>query len=210
MILYAVVRAIVAGLVRVAFRVRVAGAEHVPASGAFVFAPSHRSLLDTPFLVTTTRRRIRFMGKSELWKVPGLGALFSALGAFPVDRKAADRIALRTAMECVAAGEPVAIFPEGTRRTGARIVDLHDGAAYVAARLGVPVVPVGIAGSEEILPRGKRLPRFRPVTVVVGEPIDPPRRGGAVRRRDVKALTAQLETALQKVFDEAQELRAAR
>lgn len=214
---YGVVRAIVLLLSRALWRLRIVGSERVPATGPCVLAPSHRSILDALFAPLATRRRVRSMAKRELWSVAGLGALVEALGGFPVERSAADRSALRTAVEVLEAGEPLVIFPEGTRRKGRRIEDLHDGAAYVAARLQVPVVPIGIAGSEEILPKGSRLPRLRKVVMVVGEPVEAPRhrllgegegsdrrRGsGVVRRSDVRAFTDEIGGALQKAFDEA-------
>jgi 1-acyl-sn-glycerol-3-phosphate acyltransferase len=86
---------------------------------------------------------------------------------------------------------------------------LQPGAAYLALRAGVPIVPVGIAGSEEIFrSHGTKRPRFGRVAIVVGERVTaPPRRGGVVPRADVDALTAQLHDAVQRVFDEAHELR---
>lgn len=203
MIFYRVARSLVWVLSRSLFRLKADGTDRVPASGAYVIAPTHRSLLDAFFVGMITRRRVRFMAKRELWGVPVLGRLVEALGAFPVDRDAADRAALRTAMECVRAGEPLVIFPEGTRRRGSVVEDLHDGAAYVAARLGVPIVPVGIAGSEEILPKGSKVPRFKKVRLVVGDPITAPERQSSVKRSDVRELTGTIEVALQKVFDEA-------
>lgn len=208
MTLYRVARALLVALSRTLFRLRIVHGERVPPSGAYVLAPSHRSYLDTPFVAAVTRRRIRFMGKKELWSKGWSAKLFTALGAFPVERDTPDRAALRQSMDAVQGGEPLVIFPEGTRRTGPTIVELHDGAAYVAARTGVPVVPVGIGGSEDILARGRKIPRFKRVVVVVGEPIEPPSRGAAVKRSEVADLTARLEKALQLVFDEAEELAA--
>jgi len=209
-IFYRVVRVVVAGLARLLFRIQIVGAERVPATGPFVIAPSHRSLLDAFFAALITPRRVRFMAKEEIWKVKFLGRLVEKLGAFPVARGAADRAALRNAMACVEDGEPLVIFPEGTRRTGPAVTDLHDGAAYVAARHGVPIVPVGIAGSEEILAKGRKIPRLHRVVLVVGEAIEAPTRpegGGAVPRSAVRALTATIEIALQRSFDEARSYR---
>jgi 1-acyl-sn-glycerol-3-phosphate acyltransferase len=153
-----------------------------------------------------TRRRARFMGKAELWGNRWAGQLMSALGGFPVERGTADRSAITSAVTALAGGEPLVVFPEGTRRRGPLIEDLHDGVAYVAARCRVPIVPVGIGGSEEILARGRKLPRLKRVVIVVGEPIDPPAGDGPVKRRAVAALTEQLRVELQQLFDEAQAL----
>lgn len=206
MTLYRFVRGVLVFLSRALFRLRIVNGDRVPTSGPYVLAPSHRSYLDTPFVSALTPRRIRFMGKAELWKHGWSAKLFTALGAFPVDRDTADRAALRQAMAAVDGGEPLVIFPEGTRRSGPTIDNLHDGAAYIAARSGVPIVPVGVGGSEEILAKGRKLPKFKKVVVVVGDPIEPPARTGAVKRSDVNDLTARLEKVLQELFDEAEEL----
>ena len=203
---YGVVRALVHALCRLLWRISVVHAERVPATGACILAPSHRSYLDTPFLACVTRRRIRFMGKAELWRYSWSAKFFSALGGFPVDRAGADRAALRSAQTALAGGEPLGMFPEGTRRSGPVVEDLHNGVAFLAARLGVPIVPIGIGGSETILARDRKLPRLTPVVVIVGEPIHPPARepGASVRRGEVAALTEELRVAVQKLFDEAE------
>jgi 1-acyl-sn-glycerol-3-phosphate acyltransferase len=201
---YAVARAVVVGLCRLLWRARVLHRERLPVTGPYVLAPSHRSVLDIPFLSCVTRRRIRFMGKAELWRHGWSARLFSALGGFPVERGAPDRAALRSAMSALEGGEPLAVFPEGTRRAGPVVEDLHDGVAYLAARMGVPIVPVGIGGSEDILARGRKVPKLRRVVLVVGESLDPPPRDGSVRRGDVSALTERLRASLQELFQEAE------
>lgn len=203
---YAVVRALLHAVCKVLWRIKVVHPERVPPTGPCILAPSHRSYLDTPFLACVTRRRIRFMGKAELWKYPWLTPFYSALGGFPVDRAGPDRAALRAAQAALVGGEPLGMFPEGTRRSGPVVEDLHDGVAFLAARLGVPIVPIGIGGSETILARDRKLPKLTPVVVVVGEPIHPPVRqaGTSVRRGDVAALTEQLRVAIQELFDEAE------
>ena len=210
---YGFVRALVTGLCRLLWRIKVVHRERVPATGACVLAPSHRSILDTPFLACVTRRRIRFMGKAELWKYGGWSARFlSALGGFPVDRGGPDRAAMRSALAALEGGEPLGMFPEGTRRSGPVVDDLHDGVAYVAARMAVPIVPIGIGGSEGILAKGRKLPTLGRVVVIVGEPIHPPAReaGVSVRRGDVAALTEELRAAVQQLFDEAEASAVAR
>jgi 1-acyl-sn-glycerol-3-phosphate acyltransferase len=212
---YGVVWWIVAFGSRLVWRVRIRGREHVPAQGACILAPSHRSMMDIPFLATTTRRRIRFMGKRQAFDWPVVGPLFVRLGSFPVERDGDDRQALRTALHVLEYdGEPLAVYPEGTRQHGRKIAPLQPGAAYMAIRAGVPIVPIGIAGAEEIQRRGRtgwvrRLPRLTRVAVVVGPAIHPPVRapGKAVKRAAVDELTARLRDELQTVLDEAYELR---
>jgi len=203
-IFYRVARAVTLTPFKAIFLVRVRGRRRVPKAGAFVVAPTHRSLMDIFFTGYITRRRIRFMAKQELYENRFLAWLFTALGGFPVERGSADRSALRAAQGALEAGEPVAIFPEGTRRHGRDVVDLFDGGAYLAARLGVPIVPVGIGGSEQILASGKTLPRPHRVGIVVGAPIHPPQHeSGRVRRQEVTTTTEKVRVELQACFDEA-------
>jgi len=206
LILYQLVRALIALVSRTYWRLTIEGRENVPATGAFVVAPVHRSFIDFALVSGVTRRRMRYMGKDSLWKVSLFGRLISALGAFPVRRGAADREALRRSIEVVERGEPLVLFPEGTRRFGPTIEHLFDGAAYVATRAGVPVVPVGIGGSERAMQKGKRLPRPVKIHIVVGKPLHPPMNpGGRASRRAVHELTEQLHVELQRLFEEAEE-----
>jgi 1-acyl-sn-glycerol-3-phosphate acyltransferase len=203
---YQFARAIVLSVCKVFFRVRVVGLENVPASGPYIVAPSHRSNLDVPFAAFVTRRTIRFLAKDELF-TPGFGEkLFNALGAIPVDRGTADRGALRKIEAALREGSVVGLFPEGTRKSGPDIADLFDGTTYLAVKLGVPIVPVGIGGSEYILAKGRKIPRVHRVVVSVGKPIVAPALEGRARRATASRLTAELHTELQRVFDDAERL----
>ena len=209
--LYEAIRTVVGNATRVAYRLRVSGEERLPETGGFVIAPSHRSMMDIPFVGWVVPEPIGYMGKRSLFDLPVLGRAFSSLGGIPVERDGNDRKALRTALERLAEGQPMLIFPEGTRDHGAVIDDLQPGAAYLALRAGVPLVPMGIAGTEEIV-RSQRfpVPRFHRVAVVIGEPLFPPVLGGTVvPRAEVDALTGRLAVALQQAFDQAYRLRDA-
>jgi 1-acyl-sn-glycerol-3-phosphate acyltransferase len=203
--LYSVIRAAILGAATLLGRVEVDGAERVPA-GAFVLAPVHRSNIDFALASLVTKRRLRYMTKDSIWKSKPLGAFVSFLGGFPVSRGAADREALRTCIDVIEAGEPLVMFPEGTRRSGPVVEDLFDGPAYVAAKTQVPIVPVGIGGSEAMMPKGSKLIRPSKLVIVIGEPLDPPApsESGRVSRRAVKQLTDQLRAEVQKLFDDAQ------
>ncbi|MEY2569362.1 MAG: 1-acyl-sn-glycerol-3-phosphate acyltransferase [Actinomycetota bacterium] len=206
MILYRVVRAIIAGFCRVFWRLSIEGREHIPAEGPFVLAPVHRSNVDFAIASTVTKRRMRFMGKDSLFKLKPFAAFISALGAYPVHRGAADREALRRTMAMIEGGEPVVIFPEGTRQSGPEVQPLFEGAAYVATRTGVPIVPVGIGGSEKAMPKGSKLLHPTRVTVVVGPALHPTpaEDGKRTSRRAIHELTEQLHAAIQTLFDQAQ------
>ena len=204
---YAVVRGLILLVAKLLGRIQVIGAEKIPATGAFVLAPVHRSNVDFALTSVITRRPMRFMGKDSIWKVRALGRFVSMLGAFPVHRGQADRDALKASSEIVAGGSPLVLFPEGTRMSGPVVQELFDGAAYVAAKAGIPIVPVGIGGSERMMPKGAKLPRPGKLVLIVGDPIAPPARteGGRVPRSAVGQITEDLHGVLQDLFDEAQE-----
>lgn len=192
------------------FRLEIRGAERLPRTGAYIVAPVHRSNLDTPLMAMITSRRFRYMGKESLWR-SRFGAWFlTAIGGFPVERGTADRAALRACQAILARGEPLVMFPEGTRRSGPLVLDenMHDGPAFVAARSRVPIVPVGIGGSEDAMPKGAKFIRPRKIVIVVGDPIPPPEpgEGGRVPRRAVAETTKRLQDEVQRLFDEAQAL----
>jgi 1-acyl-sn-glycerol-3-phosphate acyltransferase len=205
---YAIVRGLCLGLAKLLFRVEVRGTDKVPASGPFVLAPVHRSNLDFLLASFVARPRMRYMGKASIWNWAPLGWFVSLLGAFPVHRGTADRESLRTCLEIIENGESLVMFPEGTRRTGDEVTDLFDGPAYVAARTGVPLVPVGIGGSAEAMPVGSKLIRPHKVVLVVGDPILPPVGNGTgrVKRRVVREMTERLRDEVQALYDEARRL----
>ena len=203
--LYWFVRAVVAGFCRVFWRLTIDGRENLPERGSFIVAPVHRSNIDFAVVAAITKRRMRYMAKDSLWKYE-LGRIWEALGAFPVHRGSADREALRRCIEVIESGEPLVLFPEGTRQFGPEVQPLFDGAAYVAARTGVPVIPVGIGGSEKAMPKGSKMLRPVKVHVVIGKPLEPPvaEERGRVARRGVREMTATLKAEMQALFDEAQ------
>ena len=209
LLLYRICRNFLVGFSRVYWRLRVVGREHVP-EGAFVLAPVHRSNIDTPLVAGVTTRRLRYMGKDSMWKHRGPGWLFSALGAFPVRRGTADRAAMRRCLEVLAGGEPLVVFPEGGRRSGPAVGDISEGAAYLAIRAGVPIVPVGIGGSERAMTKGSWVLRPVRTAVVIGPPMAPGGDGpGRASRREVRELSERLRGELQRLFDEAQVLAGA-
>jgi 1-acyl-sn-glycerol-3-phosphate acyltransferase len=203
---YGVVRGVILVVAKLLGRIEIVGKEKVPAEGAFILAPVHRSNVDFALTCLVTRRTMRYMGKDSIWRSKLLGRFVTMLGAFPVHRGSADRDAVKASVDIVQGGSPLLLFPEGTRMTGPVIEELFDGTAYVAAKAGVPIVPMGIGGSEAMMPKGAKLPRPKKLVLVVGDPMPAPARteGGRVPRSAVAKLTEELHAELQLLFDEAQ------
>ena len=195
-------------LCKIWFRFSVVGKENLPPEEPYILAPVHRSYLDPPVGGMVTARRQRFLGKESLWRNRIAGRFLTIVGGFPVERGTADRAALRGCQEVLERGEPMVMFPEGTRQHGpiVRADLMHAGPAFVAARAGVPLVPMGIAGTDYAMRGGSACIRPTRVVMVVGEPIRPQPTEGRVPRRAVADLTEELRLGMQACFDEAQRL----
>lgn len=204
-LLYRIGWLLIAWTTKVYTRMSVEGREHLPTEGAYLFAPSHRSYIDTPISAAVQTRRMRFMGKDTMWKHERLGRLFSALGAFPVTRGSVDREALKRCVEILNDGEPLVIYPEGERKDGPVIQPLFDGVAFIASKAKVPIVPVGIGGSANAMPRRATFVYPRKVHMVIGEPfsVELDEKGRASREA-LAAATERLHADLQVLFDRAQ------
>ncbi len=202
---YAVARIVFRAIVGSWFRPVVLGRDHVPQEGPAILAPVHRSFADFAFSAFLTRRKLFFMAKEELWKSRAFGRLLASLGVFPVRRDGADREAMRRAQEVLDRGQLLVLFPEGTRRSGTAVGELHEGAAFLAARTGAPIVPIGIGGSDVSMPKGRHVPRPLRIRVVAGAPLAPPPRspGGRVPRSSIHATTEALRQAIQDAYDQA-------
>ena len=204
---YRVLRVGVRLLNAVLFRTSVTYRGVVPAKGPVIIAPVHRSFIDFFVASEVTDRKLHYMAKDSLWRNPTLARILPAVGAFPVHRESADREAMRRAQQVLEAGEVLILFPEGERRSGPVVADLHEGVAFLAARTGATVVPVGIGGSASVMPKGTRIPRPRHIHLEVGEALAPPDRSGSGRvpRSRIHQLTEQLTSSLQTLYDRSVE-----
>ena len=163
---YFFVRLLLMPILRVVFAMRSSGTEHVPADGAVVIAPNHKSFWDAFFIAAVLRRRIYFMGKAELFE-GWAGRLLIALGGFPVRRGSSDAEAIATALAILGRGDALALFPEGTRVSDPdELGNPRRGAARLAIEGHAPIVPAAITGTER---RRHHLPRR--VQVSFAEPI---------------------------------------
>lgn len=172
-------------LFRVFFSVEHHGTENVPETGPVILAGNHPSYLDPVLVGLGIRRPIRFMAWDALFRVPLLGQLIRAGGAFPVDiRKGKGESAFREALKVLNGGEPLGIFPEGQRSEQAAMGELRTGVARLAIESGAPIVPVTIGGASRAWPKWKFLPKSAHIIVRYQEPIRLDPTEAAARRED--------------------------
>ncbi|WP_369180185.1 lysophospholipid acyltransferase family protein [Streptomyces mutabilis] len=191
-------------LLRLLFRPRIEGLDHVPASGAAIVAGNHLSFSDHFLMPAVLRRRITFLAKAEYFTGPGLkGRLtaffFRSAGQIPVDRsgKDAGRAAIREGLGVLSEDELLGIYPEGTRSHDGRLYKGKVGVAVMALRAGVPVVPCAMIGTFEAQPPGRKIPRLHPVVIRFGEPLDFSRYEGLEGEKAVlRAVTDEIMYAI--------------
>lgn len=181
--LYAILKPISAGLMRLLFGLRGRGRAHVPAEGPVLLVANHSSVLDPALIGGLTRRPVSFLAKAELFDIPLFGRLIRALNAWPLRRETTDPGALRVALRLLQENRVLLLFPEGTRGEEGTLRPPKRGAGMLAVMSGAPVVPVYVKGSGRAWPRGRRWPRPARVTVTFGPPLRFPRTEG----RDKKA-----------------------
>ena len=158
--LYSVVKFLLGSFIKLFFRLKVTGAEHLPREGGAIVAANHVSLWDPPVVGAALPRPVCFMAKEELFELPLLGWTILRLGAFPVRRNTADRTAIRTALGRLADGYLLGLFPEGTRSKNGELGNPEPGIALIAAKAGVPIIPAAIIGTNRRLFDGVLVPRF--------------------------------------------------
>jgi 1-acyl-sn-glycerol-3-phosphate acyltransferase len=151
------------------YRCRVHGAENLPLRGAAIVITNHKSNVDPVVVGMVLDRPLRFMAKKELFANPALRRLITTLGAFPIDRGTGDREALVTSLDVLSRGEVLLMFPEGHRQRDDEVHDFLPGAAMIALRSGVPVVPMAMDGTQRLV-RDRR-PGRPALRVLVGEPL---------------------------------------
>jgi 1-acyl-sn-glycerol-3-phosphate acyltransferase len=149
------------------FHYRVVGT--VPRTGGFIVAANHASYLDIPLLGCGMRRRAWYLGRSDLFPVPGVNQILQWLGWIPLRTGRLDRDAFSKAVRLIKAGKVVVIFPEGRRTLDGQLQSPKSGIGVIVAQTGCPVVPAYLKGTYQVLPTGAKWPRFRPVTVLYGD-----------------------------------------
>ncbi len=174
---YWVLKVILSPIFFVCWRVRVEGREHLPRHGPAVLAANHQSFCDSFFVPLVVWRKVTFLAKAEYFESWRTAWFFRAAGQIPIRRGggSASENALVTAAEVLGAGNLLAVYPEGTRATDGRVHRGRTGIARLSREVGVPVIPVGIVGTEAVQPVGARMMRpFKRVVVRFGPPVQMP------------------------------------
>lgn len=195
---YRVVQGAIAALATIVLRWRATGQEHMPESGGVLMVSNHLSYVDVFFLGIPLRRPLNYVARSTLF-LPVLGPLIKSVGGFPIQREGMGASGMKETLRRLRAGGIVVLFPEGTRSPDGNLGSLKSGIAVLVARAGVPVVPVGLAGTFEVWPRFRRFPRPHPVRIHYGRPIYPEELDGM----DNEAITALIRDRISECRAEA-------
>ncbi|MGH8827509.1 MAG: lysophospholipid acyltransferase family protein [Jiangellaceae bacterium] len=200
-------RVILGPILKVVYRPWVEGAEHVPAEGAAILAGNHLTVVDSFFLPLVLERRVTFLAKSDYFTQGGFKGwfkrvFFGGTGSVPVDRAGgrASEQALRTALEILAGGELLGIYPEGTRSPDGRLHRGKTGVARMALEAGVPVIPVAMIGTAEMQPEGRLIPKIMRPGVRFGPALDFSRYEGMENDRYIlRSVTDEIMYALMRL-----------
>jgi 1-acyl-sn-glycerol-3-phosphate acyltransferase len=185
------------------FGLRVEGRENWPGEGGGLICANHQSMFDPPLVGLTCSRRMNYLARDTLFRVPGLSQLIAFLDAIPIDRDGGGLAGLKETLKRLKAGELVLIFPEGTRTHDGEVAPLKPGFIAVARRSRVPLIPVGLDGAYQAWPRTSPLPRPDRIALVIGQPI-PAEQVAALSDDD---LLAELEQRILTCHARARELR---
>lgn len=188
---------LVTPLFKTYFRGKVQGKPHIPRHGGAIIVSNHGSYFDPPLIAGGVGRPVAFMAKQELFRVPLLKPIIELYGAYPVNRGSADRSAIKSAIKALNQGWLVGLFLEGTRTPDGRIHKPKLGASLIAAKAQVPIIPVSLWGTERILQGGK-LPKPVPLTLRIGEIIEPP---ASSDRPQLQATTNHCAQVLNQLHD---------
>ncbi len=183
-------------LFRLYFRLSRQGLENIPAEGPVIVAGNHASYIDPAILGSTFPRPVHFLINAKVWRKRGMNWFFRGMRSIPVDRDGRPtRAAIQTALHRLKQGRVVGIFPEGGRMEGGSLEEALAGVALLARRSGAQVVPAGLAGTGESMPRAKALPEPVPIRVCFGAPLllgVPGEKGPAARREADRCFTEEL------------------
>ena len=201
--LYRAIQGVLRPLTHAAYRPTITGTDNVPRRGGVLLASNHLSFIDSFAIPLAAPRKVSFLAKSDYFTGPGIGGsmrrnLFESMGAIPVDRQSsrAAQESLESALTVLRAGGAFGIYPEGTRSRDGRLYKGRTGVAWLALEAQVPIVPVGLIGTDDIQPIGSRFPSLAKVEVHFGRPISPAAYAGMPQGKARRALTDEVMAAI--------------
>ena len=180
-------------------RISVEGLEHIRADGSYIFVANHLSYMDTPAVLSTLPVQFRFLAKSGLFQIPFLGWHLRSAGHIPVpleDPRASVRTLAQAGEVIRKRGISLLVFPEGGRSMDGELQDFKDGAAYMALKAQVPLVPIALIGTRELLPMGSATFRSGPVRIRIGAPIPTEGLGPPARKELTRTVRARIASML--------------
>lgn len=194
-------------LIKVFYRHKIFGQDHIPKGGAII-AANHASVLDPPLIAISWDKEIAFLARSGLFEIKWLGWLIKRLNAFPLSESSSDLNAMRLIGKLVKKNQQVLIFPEGHRSFNGHLQPLKSGVATLATRFECPIIPCYIAGSFDAWPKGKKCPQFSARTAcVIGSPINPKKFSHLerkVQQQEVQKILIKKIESLSKWYKEGQ------
>jgi len=173
-------------------------AERLPLNNVAVYACNHLSYYDTPALYAKLPFQFRILAKAPLWKIPFIGWYLQHSGQVPIDQSSARAgvVSLGRGVKTLRSGLPMLIFPEGGRAFNGQLQPMLAGAAYIAIKAQVPLVPLTLIGTYELLPIHVYALRPRPLKLIVGEPLST----AGLTGKDAEALTARLHAVIHETY----------
>jgi 1-acyl-sn-glycerol-3-phosphate acyltransferase len=213
-VLYWLLKHLVVGpITKTVFRPWISGAENIPRTGGVILASNHLSFVDSVFLPLLIERRVSFLAKSSYFDGRGLKGwavrqFFKGTGMLPIDRSGgkASEASLNTGLRVLAAGDVLGIYPEGTRSPDGKLYRGRTGLARMALVARVPVVPVVMIGTDDVMPIGRSIPRVGRVGMIIGEPLDFSRFHGMESDRYVlRSVTDEIMVALHRLGEQEYE-----
>ncbi len=172
------------------FKGHLIGRDNIPQKDSFIMVSNHGSLLDPPLLGHALGRNISFMAKAELFKIPFLGFIIKACGAYPVKRGIADKNTIKIACKKLSNDNCIGIFIDGTRQKNGRVNKPKQGAALLAFKNQKLLLPVAIVNSHRLIRFRCFIPLFSKIVIKVGKPVQPPQSSS---RHDLNSVTMHLQ-----------------
>lgn len=198
--MYYVFKTCCKGLMKLISAPKVFGRDSIPHQGSFVLVANHQSLLDPLILVACIPRKITFLAAAYIFKIPLVGQIVRAVGALPVKSLKGNYKTMKHSLSRLAKGGVVGIFPEGGVSLDGELRPFMSGWAYLALKTGVPVIPVAISGTREVLPVGRYIPQRSRIRINIGKPVYIDKKS-KIRREHLDELSTKMMNIISRLLE---------